>query len=62
MDSAARQTTHPGLRGFAHLLEEMRNHLPRRPSPEPRGRMNPPPVSAVNAGEAMKISRLTPSV
>ncbi len=61
MNLTAKQITHLGLRDIAHLLEEMRNHLPRRPTREPSGRFGPPSASAVNESEAMKISKSTSS-
>lgn len=62
MNTKAKQTMHPGLRGFAHLIEEMRTHLPRRKTREASGRSDAPTVSEVAVGEAMKTSTLPPSV
>jgi hypothetical protein len=62
MNTKAKQTMHPGLRGFAHLIEEMRTHLPSRKTREASRRSEAPTVSKMAARGAMKTSTLPPGV
>jgi len=62
MNVKVKQAMHRELRGFGHLIEEMRSHLPKQSTGEGSGRSDSPPVSEVAVGETMSTSALLPSV
>jgi hypothetical protein len=53
MNVKTNQVRHGGLRGFAHLIEEIRTHLPTT-ADEKSGCSHMPAVSGVAVGEASK--------
>jgi hypothetical protein len=50
---------HCGLRGFAHLIEEMRCHLPKQGKGEGSERSHLPPASEVCRGQTLKNKPIT---
>ena len=62
MNVKAKRGTHRGLRGFAHLIEEMRRYPPKQGKGEGSERSHLPPVTGVPGGETLKTRPLPESL
>ncbi len=54
MNVKAKQVMHRGLRGFGHLIDEIRSHLPEQGKDEGSDPLRPPPISEVPGGEKLR--------